>query len=323
MPTPPDRRERLLTLPEARAKLGCGDDLLTALLDRGFPVAAVEGGEPRLDLHDVINVGLYSGSGQSVPELAQRALFRFASTDPERWTAPTRWKIAVEHRCLAGDGGEHAGGWALAEPDPERWGGATDEWGSHEGLRLRLDGRGDAPERRADSASATGTVRLEGRVQRVLAPTVIEAFDELVRGIQRDAPRFQWLPDALRADPDGAARLGVTDCAASSLLLERELGRLGFATRTGDGCVLGLVPTPHAWVEVLDDDGVWKALDPIFAAVAARVPGTRPEFAAFCLGSFSSRVLPWNRRAGEAIAVHRCGRRAAVQTTVLSGMARS
>jgi hypothetical protein len=320
VPTPPDRRERLLTLPEARAKLGCGDELLATLLDRGLPVAAVEDGEPRLDLHDVINVGLYSGSGRSVPELAQRALFRFAAGAPADWIAPTRWQVAVEHRCMAGTDGEHPGGWELAEPDPARWGGAAERWESHSGLRL--DGRGRGPERRSDSASATGTVLLEGRRRRVVAPAVAEAFRELVGGIERDAPRFQWLPAALRADPAAAARLGVTDCAASSLQLSRDLARMGFATRTGDGFVLGLVPTPHAWVEVLDQDGEWKALDPIFAAVAARLPGTRPEFADFCLGSFSSRVLPWNRAAGEAIAVHRCGRPAAVETTLLSGMVR-
>jgi hypothetical protein len=258
-----------------------------------------------------------------VPELAQRALFRFAAGAPERWTAPTRWQVAVEHRCLAGTDAGHVGGWVLAEPDPARWGGATEDWQTHQGLRLRLDGRGDEPELRPDCASATGTVRLEGRRQRVVAPAIAEAFHELVRGIERDAPRYQWLAAGLRADPDAAANLGVTDCAASSLLLGRELARLGFTTRTGAGTVLGLVPTQHAWVEVLDDDGAWKALDPIFAGIAARVPGTRAEFADFCLGSFSSRVLPWNRAAGEAMAMHRCGLEAAVETTVLSGMARS
>ena len=33
--------------------------------------------------------------------------------------------------------------------------------------------------------------------------------------------RFQWLPRSLGADPERAARLGLTDCVSASLRLRR------------------------------------------------------------------------------------------------------
>jgi hypothetical protein len=322
VPTPADRRERLLTPAEARATLGCGDDVLDALLDAGLPVAAVEDGEPRLDLHDVINVGLYSGSATSMPELAQRALLRFAVGDPATWTGHVTWSVAIEHHCPWGGGAAgHTGDWSLARPDVERWGGTVPEWSCQPHERLPLaPGQPGRPS--ADHASAIGRVRLPGRVASVRAAVVVERFREIVDGLRRHAPRFQWLSAPLRADPDAAARLGVADCGTTSVLLARELRGLGYAAHAREGHVLGLVPTQHAWVEVVDEDGVWKALDPVFAAIADRVPRTRPEFDAFCLGSFSNRVLPWDVAVGQPIATHRCSAGRAPVTTVQSGMVR-
>ena len=324
VPTPPGCHERLLSPAEARAVLGCRPDVVEHLVASGLPVPELVDGEPRLDLHDVINVGLYSGAGTSMPELAQRALLRYAAGDPATWTAPVRWSIAVEHHCAAAPepGTAHAGAWELAEPDPVRWGGEVEAWEVREGMRLPPAAGGPAAAS-PEHASVTGRVRLTGRAQRVLAGAVAEPFHELVRGIGGGAPRFQWLPAALRADPDAAARLGVVDCGAGSLLLARELGRRGFEAHAREGHVLGLVPTLHGWVEVRDEDGAWKALDPIFCALAGRVAGTRPEFAAFCLGSFSSRVLPWAVEAGAPIAAHRCPGGGTPRTTVLSGQVRS
>jgi hypothetical protein len=152
---------------------------------------------------------------------------------------------------------------------------------------------------------------------------VAALFDEVVAALAGGVPRFQWLPSGLRRDPDAAWRHGVADCVACALRLERELARLGFEARTALGHVLGLVPSEHAWVEVRDADGAWKALDPVLAALGGREPGTDPEFAAFCLGSVCNRLLPWDRTAAEPLAVHACAAPAAgVETTVLSGMAR-
>lgn len=323
VPVPAGRHERLLTLAEARATLGCTEDVLAGLIEHGLPVAEVAAGEPRLDQHDVINVGLYSGTGRSMPELAQRALLRFAAGDPAGWAAPGRWSIAVEHRCAAAGapGPEHAGPWTLAEPDPGRWGGVIEAWEAREGVRLPAQHGGPALPS-PDHATVTGRVFLVGRTARVSARAVADAFHALVHGIRRGSPRFQWLPAALRADPDAGARLGVIDCGSGSLLLARELRRLGFQAHAREGHVLGLVPTQHAWVEVLDGDGAWKALDPIFCAIAGRVPSSRPEFEEFCLGSFGSWVLPWAVEVGAPIAVHHCGRAATASATVFSGRVR-
>ena len=65
----------------------------------------------------------------------------------------------------------------------------------------------------------------------------------------------------------------------------------------------------HSWVEVVDDDGVLKAVDPIFLRLADHAEDPHPELAAGCIGSRLNRLLPASIPADGTMVSHRCGGR--------------
>ena len=305
-PTPREDRERLVGRREALDILGCDPGRLDVLVREGLPVAGAGAGGPLFDFHDLINVGLYSGSGASLGESGERVLMRFAAQPPERWTGGRRWALQVEHRCPAGPA---PGAWSAARPAPEFVGGLCERWdpvGSDTGDRLGLEGE----------------VWVTGRSRSVVAHALRDLYAEWLADVRAERLRFQWLPPSLRRDPERAHALRVTDCVAASLMLERRARSLGFEARTRKGHLLGLICVEHAWAEARDADGAWKPVDPILPLVAQRAGALQPEFEEFCLGSTSNRVVPWDRGAGEDLATHACGAGAGVVSTVTGGAAR-
>ena len=121
VPVPPEYRERQVDRTRARSILGCKEPVLDLLIERGLPVAgrdAASGG-PLFDYHDLINVGLRSGSGLSLGEQAQRSLMRFALAPAATWTGDKRWSLQIEHRCAAGSGSRpRSGGAEPGRPAP-------------------------------------------------------------------------------------------------------------------------------------------------------------------------------------------------------------
>ena len=307
MPTPAEYRERAVGEPEALDVLRCDRDLLEALVARGLPVTGRDAeGRPLLDFHDLINVGLYSGSGLSLGEMGERVLMRFAAESPDRWLGPRRWNVEVDHVCQAPEA--RAAEWRAARPVPAIADGRLERWQivGEEPSTLRLE----------------GLVEVSGRTHTVEAPAARELYRQWLADILSGRLRFQWLPGPLRRDPVEAHRRGLTDCVGAALMLERQLGELGLEARTRKGHVLGLMSVEHAWTEFRDADGDWKCLDPILAVVAHRAGRPRPEFDDFGLGSIANRVVPWDRAAGEELAVHDCGSDAIVVTNVVGAAAR-
>ena len=319
VPTPAEYRERAVGEPEALDVLRCGPAVLASLVEGGLPVVGTDpDGGPLFDFHDLINVGLHSGTGTSLGEMGERVLLRFAAESPERWLGPRRWAVEVDHVCQAPDGLEAA--WSAARPAPEVADGRCERWDVVP--PSGPDRPSPPPGGRVSVLQLAGVVEVSGRRLSVVAVPVRDLYRQWLGDVLGHRLRFQWLPGPLRLDAEEAHRRRLTDCVSAALMLRRQVEELGFESRTRKGHIVGLMSVEHAWVEFRDADGVWKFLDPILAVVAHRAGTPRPEFDDFCLGSIGNRLIPWDRGAQEALAVHQCGSSAAVVTNVVGAVAR-
>jgi hypothetical protein len=107
----------------------------------------------------------------------------------------------------------------------------------------------------------------------------------------------------------------VASCASASLHVEQLCRQAGLAATTRIGWVVGMEMV-HAWVEIIDDDGLTKVIDPVFALFATMAPGANPIFRDLAFGLRSNRLVPSGLPAGAALAYHTCGaRRAAARIT--------
>jgi transglutaminase superfamily protein len=261
--------------------LGCGTDALAELAATPLATRGPDGAA-RFDYHDIMNLGLLSGTGKSLAELGERHCTRFAAEPAAKWLAPRTWRLRIEASCACGT--------PLRVPEP-----------AAPGDGMRRDDR--------DGVTAVElTVRLAGRAGQVRAPRIRELYHEMLGGFRSGRYRFAWLPRGLREDFDAALANRTMDCVVSSTLLCRQATAAGFEARTRKGFLLGVVGVEHAWAEIRED-GAWLPADPLLAYLAGRSASARPEFDGFCLGSLSSYVLPWDRPAIEPLADHdRTGR---------------
>jgi Transglutaminase-like superfamily len=246
-------------------------------------------GTARFDYVDLMNLGLLSGTGRSLPELSERQCMRIAAGPPESWLPARDWRLRLEARC------EAAG--CAAPVTVLRPGGTGDGAAA---VCRGWEETGDGP-----AATVELLVTTTGSAGQVRTPAVREMFTEVVEGLRGGRYTFAWLPQGLRADVDAALARGTLDCVATSLLLARWCGQAGVPARTRTGFLLGMVGVEHGWLEVRED-GRWLPVDPLLAYLAGRHPGSDRAFAGFCLGSRSNRVLAWDRPAGAELAQHRC-----------------
>jgi hypothetical protein len=238
---------------------------------------------PLFDYTDLVNVAMFSGSGQSVPELALRFLLRFAASPPDSWFVPRDWLVgirlpqvpgAVRVRVpdLSAEG-------VSAVPEAERYGLAapagTDQLA--EGYRA--------------------VVRLTGARHTVRDPRVRAVWTDVVGALVSGSVIYQTVTESLRTAHHEAWASGMADCIVVARLLADRIRDIGLPARARRGYLLGLVGSDHAWCEV-HEDGVWKNLDAVFAFVASGGGRDRnlamdaPEFAAACFGSRFNRLLP-------------------------------
>jgi len=283
---------------EALRLLRCEERVLDALVDGGL--ACVGGAaEQSFGYCDIMNIGLYSQSQRSVAELAESFLVRFARAPAHSLLEGRSWRLQLVGECGRGEccGG---GAWRLRAPAPELYGGKGTAWS-------RL-----APHGRAGPGSGMGSVRAELRVRTlgahgsVRSSTVIDLYRDALERIARHEWRFQYLPRRLRSDPELAAGTGAMDCMSTSLLLASRCRQAGIQARTRKGYILAVNGIEHVWLEVLDEDGIYKAVDPMLAALALRHAATNSQIATFMLGSFSSRLLPWEADAHTELFAHHC-----------------
>jgi hypothetical protein len=261
-------------------------DEIAALADLGLPHVTDPRRGPLFDYVDLVNVAMFCGTGQSVPELALRFLLRFAASPQQSWFEPREWLVGVRLPELPGS--------APARP-PVRVRVAD----------LTADGVTAVP-----SAAGLGpppgellgsgyqaVIRLAGQRQAIARPEVLALWAEVVAALVSGQVIYQTVPESLRALPAQAWQLRMADCIVVSRLMAGRIRELGLPARARRGYLLGLVGSDHAWCEVLEE-GHWKQLDAVFA-FAASGGGTErnfgmdaPDFAAACCGSRFNRLLP-------------------------------
>jgi hypothetical protein len=60
----------------------------------------------------------------------------------------------------------------------------------------------------------------------------------------------------------------------------------------------------HSWLEVVDDDGEVKAIDPAFVLLAAHAPQVDPGLIPACHGTFFNRLLSTAHEADQPLVQH-------------------
>ncbi len=281
--------------------LHCGEEVFDALLAAGLEHTGGPG-EELFDRYDLFNLALASGSGLSVPEKAIRYALRWMNQGPESWTGPIDWSFSVSVQCPH----EACG----ADPSfthvrirPDLVGGEVRSWAVEpEGVReaegrLRLDGPGPL------SLSAALTTR--GRLDELVSPVLRRIVADF-----RDAG-YRWVrvPERLQWDYERMLAAGVAPCISASLFLAGEFEKAGFRAFARRGWLLGILDLAHSWVEVEDEDGVVKPVDPIVGQLSGYADRPHPRFAQAALGSWLNRQLPAELAADGSMVTHRCGGR--------------
>ncbi|MGA5131327.1 hypothetical protein ACPCTO_16095 [Streptomyces olivoreticuli] len=264
-------------------------DHVARLAAEGLPHVSDPDRGPLFDYDDLMNVGMFCGTGQTVPELGLRFLMRFAAAPRAGWYEPRAWAVGVRpFRRVGGEPEDTADERTTVLPEvtvrvPDL---------SAPGVQLLSEETFDDP-LRADGYEAV--IRLTGADRTVRDPRIHAVWNEVVEALTTRRVTYQTVPEALRTDHHRAWRLGVVDCVVASRLLTDRLRAAGFQATARRGYLLGLFGSDHAWCEVIED-GVHKSLDPVFAFVATvgdeRGVAESPEFAAACFGSRFNRLLP-------------------------------
>jgi hypothetical protein len=260
---------------------------IEALAGAGLRHVADRQRGPLFDCIDLVNAAMFSGTGQSVPELALRFLLRFAASPAQTWYEPRTWLVGMR---LPDAPGPESPAVRVRVPD------------------LSADGVAAVPEaERAGFVPPAGSepvttgyrlvVRLSGVPGTVADRRVRAVWAEVVGSLAAGDVIYQTVPESLRMAHRQAWELGMADCIVVSRLLAERIRELGLQARARRGYLLGLVGSDHAWCEV-HEGGRWKSLDAVFAFAAAGGARDRnlsvdaPEFAEACFGSRFNRLLP-------------------------------
>jgi PAS domain-containing protein len=297
-PVPAEFRDAQLNRVAALDMLRCGDDVLDVLVTEGLP-AVVRDGTQYFDRFDLFNLALASGTLTSVPERAIRFALRWMSGGPDTWTAPLHWSFDIELGCPHAEGCDQAATWSHAELLPQAAFGTLDDLvttpaAQVEGGRLWFAGPGPVRLR--------GELTTRGRLDTLHSPRL--------RAIVADflAEQYAWvrIPELLQRDDERVMAAGVAPCISASLFLEREFRRAGYEAGTRRGWLLGMLDLAHSWIEVVDDDGVMKVVDPIFARLAEYADRPHPGLANAVIGSTVNRILPATIPADGDMVTHSC-----------------
>lgn len=295
---PESLRTSPLTRREVLAVLRCGEAGLAELVEAGWATGTDDGGSPVFDRFDVLNVGLYSRTGRSLPEIGSLFVRHLGLVPEAELVSPRRWtaKVSASYTacdtcrrgpCLVEYGEVAAAANVLAS---EKW---------RVNHSPKAPGETGSPLRRVE---LTGQATLAGSVAEVRNPDVLDAYRTLVADYT-----YQFLPRAAYAAMDVVEELRLVDCLAAATLLSRWLDERGLENVIRYGLLMGPVGSgTHAWVEVVDDDGEPKVLDPTLVMLAEAAPDS--ALARLACGSSLNVVLPLERVFGvDEVIAHQCG----------------
>jgi hypothetical protein len=275
----------------AQEMLCCGSAEIDRLVDAGLPFES-RSGVRHFDANDLYNLGMYSNSSRTQPELAFRLLFRFASRPVDDLLRSRSWDFRVRLECVDCAG---VAPWRLEEPDVVRFGG-------------RVAGM-TAPTASSGSAEYAATVITTG----ARTPVVSPVLRRLTREYMDTGYRWQMIPVSMQADYELVHALGATSCIAASLLLAERFRAAGYRAEAKRGWFCGVLggalDLPHACVEVEDDDGAVRTVDIAKAQLAARLSPDTGEFQDLCLGSIYNKVIPSTASGNAPFGSHECGSR--------------
>ena len=291
-PVPAPHRAEDVDRRTALEMLRCGPAVLDRLVADGLPHSDGEDG-PRFDRHDLVNLALQSGSGATMPERAVLFALRWMREDPRTWTEPLEWTYDISMSCPDCTGGTFRHSLLL----PERHGGTVLEQSADPAPSIQ---DGDLVWR--GPARFAGRLRTRGELFELRAPEL--------RRITRDFldAGYRWarLPKQVQADYRAVMAAGVAPCVTATMFLEREYRAAGFPAVGRSGWILGMLDLAHAWVEVVDDDGVTKVVDPALERLSVHAGSPHPDLGRYALGSRSNRMLPTSAPAGQPQARHAC-----------------
>jgi hypothetical protein len=135
-----------------------------------------------------------------------------------------------------------------------------------------------------------------------------------VHAVLESGSRWAKLPHELQVLAGRVSSLGYATCVSVSLLLSKELTAAGFEVRTRRGYLIAPVGAAHSWVEVVDEDGLAKAIDPVLVLLRRRLEALEPSGKGsagseleLVNGLFANRVLPTALAAEEFLAVDGAG----------------
>jgi hypothetical protein len=285
------------TQPESVAleMLRCESADIDTLVDSGLPFE-LRSGVRHFDANDLYNLGMYSNSSRTQPELAFRLLFRFASRSTVDLLREKSWTFRVAMECA--DCTEVAP-WRLEEPDIVRFGGRLADV--------------TAPAASSGSATYSATVTTTG----ARTPVVSPVLRRLTREYLDAGYRWQMIPVLMQADYGPVHALGATSCIAASLFLAERFRAAGYQAEAKRGWFCGVLggalDLPHACVEVEDDDGSLKTVDIAKAQLAARLSPNTVEFQELCIGSIYNKVIPSTASGNAPFGHHECGSRLPIQ----------
>lgn len=286
--------------------LRCGEPTLDALISAGLPCRG-EAGAEWFDRFDLFNLALASKSGVSVPERAIRYALRWMHGGPQTWTEPVRWTFDIQLRCPLPECGPQAQ-WSHSRLNFEAVEAELLDWHTDPATATILGDEvvfsGPGP------VGMQGQMVTRGRLMNLRSPVLQSITDEFL------AANYPWIrmPERLQYDYKRVLATGAAPCISASLFLQSQYQAAGYQAITRRGWLLGMLDLAHSWVEVLDDDGVLKAVDPIFVRLADHAENPHPQLAAGCIGSRLNRLLPTAIPADGQMVSHHCGGRNSTPT---------
>lgn len=283
---PDPHRRPTMTEASAQRMLRCTDRSFAKLLDLGLPYEDTDDGR-RFEPYDLRNVGLYSGTGLTDVEVAMRMILSFMLGTPEELTRPRRWRYRLS---LSAPVGPHARELRqVYGPTPEVFGGELQTCEPVLGPRVERDGHLFPMYQGAELAGELVTAGAED-------PARAPELQVAVRELMGSGVHWQFLPTSLELEPTAAMDLGVANCVVLCSVLEADLRELGFEAASYRGWMVGLSQSDHGWVEVTDEDGQVRCLDPSFGMLAEGNGFGAADFADLVVGSRLNRIVPTRAR---------------------------
>lgn len=283
----------------AKQLLTCDDDTLATLVEEGLRTVG-DSRVQRFDRRDVFNLALHCGTGSTPPERAFAYALRWMSSSTNELLQPRSWSFKLEVTPAEVGDGIHADNLGAFLPTPEVYGGrlrALEVEGGYKTNRATVVGPGPI-------IQISGTACIAGLFTSIRSQKLRDIYSNFLES------RLRWiqLPAEIEGEVDLLVEHGVSNCVTASLYVERMCRQEGFDARTRRGWVLGMLDLVHAWVEVIDDDGDVKIIDPIFGLFSRMLPDPNPTLNDASLSTRTNRLLPTNAAAAQPIAFSKTDR---------------